>query len=183
MQDMWWGTHWLGTHICTHFVLDPPWFSILDASNTYLGLERIKTSGYVLLPHLYQHPIYLPPKLKLLWLSQFYLLLSLVVQVMGLMDSNVIHGLKHRSRPSPRSLLYIKWWTSSRHELTWLLAFSMIALVVIIKQTCFYFSLTQSLQYPLDVKMWDKYQLLIVWYDEADCTMTATYRGHEHDKD
>ena len=44
--------HWLGIHICAHFVLVPPWFSILDTSNTYLGLERLETSGYVLSPHL-----------------------------------------------------------------------------------------------------------------------------------
>ena len=64
--------------------------------------------------------------------------------------------LKQRSRPSPQILLYIKWWTSSRHELTWVLfyvAFSMIALIVIIKQTCFYFSLTQSLKHLLNAKM------------------------------
>ena len=49
--------------------------------------------------------MYLPPELELLWLTQFYLLLSPVVQVMQLMDGNVIHGLKDRSRPSPQSLL------------------------------------------------------------------------------
>jgi len=132
------------------------------------------------------HLMYIPPKLQLLRLTQFYLLLSLVVQVMRLMDGNVIHGLKHRSRPLSQSLLCIKWWTSSRHELTWLLffvAFSTIALVVIIKQTCFYFSLTQSLKHLLDAKMWDRYQSLTVWYNKADCTTTVTYRGCEHDKD
>jgi len=28
------------------------WFSILDTSNTHLGLERLKTFGYFLSPHL-----------------------------------------------------------------------------------------------------------------------------------
>ena len=44
--------HWLGTDICAHFVLVPPWFSILDTSNTHLDLEILQTSGYVLSPHL-----------------------------------------------------------------------------------------------------------------------------------
>ena len=41
--------NWL---ICTHFVLVPPWFSILDTSNTHLGLKRLQTSGYPLSTHL-----------------------------------------------------------------------------------------------------------------------------------
>ena len=74
------------------------------------------------------NPMYLPPELELLRLTQFYLLLS---PVMRLVDVNVIHGLKHRF-----AVYNIKWWTSGRHELTWLLfyaAFSTIALVAIHK--------------------------------------------------
>jgi len=45
---------WVGMvcNLFAHFVLAPPWFSILDTSNTHLGLERLKTSGYVLSLHL-----------------------------------------------------------------------------------------------------------------------------------
>ena len=92
--------------------------------------------------HLHWHPMYLPLKLELLQLIQFFLLLS---PVMRLMNGNVIHGLKHRNRPSPQSLLYIKWWTSSRDKLTWLWfclvdACSMIALFVMWNKLRFHFS-------------------------------------------
>ena len=135
--------HWLGTDICVHFVLVPPWFSILDtSSNTHFGLERLQTSGYVLSSHLTSPASTSNVSSIRAPTSAADTILPPAVTSGA---SDVIHGLKHRSRPSPQSLLYIKWWTSGRHELTWLwfyVAFSTIAVVVIIKQTCFYFSLT-----------------------------------------
>ena len=74
MKNMLVSIHWLGTCICAHFVLVPPWFSILDTSNTHLSLERLQTSGYVLSPHLHWHLIYLPLKPKLLQFTQFFFL-------------------------------------------------------------------------------------------------------------
>ena len=52
MRNLLVSIRWLRTHICAHFVPVTPWFSILDASNTRLGLKRLQTSGYVLSPHL-----------------------------------------------------------------------------------------------------------------------------------
>ena len=156
--------HWLGTCICAYFVLVLPWFSILDTSNTHLSLERLQTSGYVLSPHLHWHLIYLPLKPKLLqftqffFLTKFFLLLSLVIQ---LIDGNMIHGSKHRSKPLSQNLLYRMWYTSSRNKLTWLwlcsvdAACSIITLFVIWKKCIFIFwNMSKQL---LDSKMRDKY--------------------------
>ena len=52
MRNLLVSIRWLWTHIYAHFVLVLPWFSILDTSNTRLGLKRLQTSGYVLSPHL-----------------------------------------------------------------------------------------------------------------------------------
>ena len=68
-----------------------------------------------------RYPIYLPLKLVLLQLTQFFPLgITSDTAVGWLMDSNVIHGLEHKNRLLLWSLLYRIWWTSSRDKLTWL---------------------------------------------------------------
>jgi len=119
LQGMWREIRlWVTIDLVPIYALILFWFPLIFY---YRYQKDYKCMSYLHIWHpLHWHPMYLSPEFQLLRLTQFYLLLSPVVQVMGLMDGNVIHGLKHRSRLSPQSLLYIKWWTSGRHEPTWI---------------------------------------------------------------
>ena len=106
MRNLLVSNHWLSTDIYAYFVLVPPWFSILGtSSNTHLGLERLRTSGYVLSPHLTSSA--LTPNVSSTW-AQTSAADTILPSAVTSGASDVIHGLKHRSRPSPQSLLYIK---------------------------------------------------------------------------
>jgi len=133
---------WLGTDICAHFVLVPPWFSILDARNTHLGLERLKTSVYVLSPHLTSHALTSNVSSTQARTSVADTILPPAITSDGTDGWQCDPWLKQRF-----AVYNIKWWTSGRHELTWLWFFSididaacsMVTLFVIWKKRIFIF--------------------------------------------
>jgi len=117
---------WLGTHICAHFVLVPPWFSILDARNTHLGLERLKTFVYVLSPHLTSHALTSNVSSTPAPTSAADTILPPAITSDATDWWQCDPWLKHRF-----AVYNIKWWTSGRHELTWLWFFQLISMLLV----------------------------------------------------